>query len=85
MTQRQVRPPGDDTATGIVHPVYADGRPADRRSTRPMATITNSTIMSTLPRGRALLRDPYLNRGTAFTAEERSALGLEGLLPAAAV
>jgi malate dehydrogenase (oxaloacetate-decarboxylating) len=48
-----------------------------------MATITNSTITSTLPRGRALLRDPYLNRGTAFTAEERSALGLEGLLPAA--
>jgi malate dehydrogenase (oxaloacetate-decarboxylating) len=48
-----------------------------------MATITNSTITTSLPRGRALLRDPYLNRGTAFTAEERSALGLEGLLPAA--
>jgi malate dehydrogenase (oxaloacetate-decarboxylating) len=37
----------------------------------------------TLPRGRALLRDPRLNRGTAFTAEERSALGIEGLLPSA--
>jgi malate dehydrogenase (oxaloacetate-decarboxylating) len=48
-----------------------------------MATITNTTITTSLPRGRALLRDPYLNRGTAFTAEERSALGLEGLLPAA--
>ncbi len=33
--------------------------------------------------GRSLLQDPHLNRGTAFTAEERSALGLEGLLPAA--
>ncbi len=33
-------------------------------------------------RGRALLRDPRLNRGTAFTTAERSSLGLEGLLPA---
>jgi malate dehydrogenase (oxaloacetate-decarboxylating) len=33
--------------------------------------------------GRGVLRDPHLNHGAAFTAEERSALGLEGLLPAA--
>lgn len=33
--------------------------------------------------GRSLLQDPKLNRGTAFTAHERSALGLDGLLPAA--
>src|SRR3979490_1104624 len=48
-----------------------------------MVTMTNSTSTGSLPRGRALLRDPLLNRGTAFTADERSALGLEGLLPAA--
>src|SRR5262249_31960922 len=34
------------------------------------------------PRGVALLRDPLLNKGTAFTEEERDALGLRGLLPA---
>jgi malate dehydrogenase (oxaloacetate-decarboxylating)(NADP+) len=33
------------------------------------------------PRGVALLRDPLLNKGTAFTRDERSALGLRGLLP----
>ena len=33
------------------------------------------------PRGIELLRDPLLNKGTAFTERERDALGLRGLLP----
>jgi len=33
-------------------------------------------------RGIALLRDPLLNKGTAFTERERDQLGLRGLLPA---
>ena len=34
------------------------------------------------PRGVALLRDPLLNKGTAFSEQERNSLGLRGLLPA---
>jgi malate dehydrogenase (oxaloacetate-decarboxylating)(NADP+) len=34
------------------------------------------------PRGLALLRDPLLNKGTAFTEAERDELGLRGFLPA---
>lgn len=33
--------------------------------------------------GYELLKDPFLNKGTAFTAEERKAYRLEGLLPPA--
>jgi malic enzyme len=37
--------------------------------------------VETALRGRALLRHPLYNKGTAFGAAERRALGLEGLLP----
>ena len=37
----------------------------------------------TKARGLAVLTSPQLNKGTAFTAEERSTLGLTGLLPPA--
>jgi malate dehydrogenase (oxaloacetate-decarboxylating) len=37
----------------------------------------------TAARGVEVLATPLLNKGTAFSAQERAALGLEGLLPAA--
>src|SRR5580698_10590748 len=37
--------------------------------------------LETKARGMAVLTTPFLNKGTAFTAEEREVLGLTGLLP----
>lgn len=42
---------------------------------------TKTLTLSEQSRGVKLLHDPVLNKGTAFTAEERKLLGLCGLLP----
>src|SRR3954454_18233239 len=43
------------------------------------AVVSNSD--STPARGVRLLQSPLLNKGTAFTGQERDRLGLHGLLP----
>jgi malate dehydrogenase (oxaloacetate-decarboxylating)(NADP+) len=43
---------------------------------------TRARVPEWFPRGVALLRDPTLNKGMAFTEAERDALGIRGLLPA---
>lgn len=45
--------------------------------------VTGERYMAVSKRGRAILRDPLLNKGTAFTRRERDELGLAGLLPPA--
>lgn len=46
----------------------------------PANAATAQTIKVKI-RGRSLLEDPYLNKGTAFSIAERRAFGLEGRLP----
>ena len=40
-----------------------------------------SSNLNDLPKGAELLHDPILNKGTAFSLNERRKLKLEGLLP----
>jgi malate dehydrogenase (oxaloacetate-decarboxylating) len=53
-------------------------------SERPYEFVSTpeGTVLRVRSRGASVLATPILNRGTAFTPEERRALGLTGLLPA---
>jgi malate dehydrogenase (oxaloacetate-decarboxylating) len=50
-----------------------------------VSTRNGHRVLETSARGYDVLRDPALNKGLAFTSEERRSLGLGGLLPDALV
>jgi malate dehydrogenase (oxaloacetate-decarboxylating) len=45
------------------------------------ANTPEGNVLKVRARGTSVLSTPMLNRGTAYTQEEREALGLVGLLP----
>src|SRR5258708_9608193 len=58
-------------------------KPGARMYSR-LATVSKrdgQRVLETTARGYDVLRDPPLNKGDAFTPEERSALGLDVLVP----
>src|ERR1700686_4891469 len=56
-------------------------RTLSKLAPKPMRQHSVSCCHVTKTRGLTVLNSPQLNKGTAFTSEERKALGLTGLLP----
>ncbi|MDR1853111.1 MAG: NAD-dependent malic enzyme [Propionibacteriaceae bacterium] len=52
-----------------------------RKQDYELDTTTRNGVLKLRMRGRNVLNDPMVTKGTAFTHEERKALGLSGLLP----
>jgi len=61
--------------------VSMDKVPMDRLGQRPYHELTGDNICPSMVRGIDYLRDPRLNKGMAFTLEERQVLGIHGLIP----
>jgi malate dehydrogenase (oxaloacetate-decarboxylating)(NADP+) len=61
--------------------VCSEENVGDRYSCKNCGRPLPEAPMPQCPTGLTLLRDPTLNKGTAFTEREREALEIEGLLP----
>jgi len=75
MAEEQPKP----RVTTPVMETFKVAAPWEYEDAPPAAALGAQTL--TRLRGIDLIRDPYLNKGTAFTERERDMLGLRGLMP----
>ena len=70
-----------ETMAVVLAQIHLQGQVKSSKGSAATDAMQKESLMRHLPRGIALLRDPAFNKSTAFSEEERKALGLGGLLP----
>lgn len=71
----------DETLSKFLGHINLESVLKKSRTTDVTEKMRATSRLSNFPTGFSLIRDPALNKGTAFTVEEREILGLSGLLP----
>lgn len=83
--RERARRPVFVTSHPVARNVFTDGVMVENVTPPAAETVTrwnaSENVWETQVRGRAVLADPRINKGTAFTTQERDELGLVGLLP----
>ena len=70
-------------SVGIAEPTSSRATPATMSFSIKIDPATGQQYMAVSQKGRALLLNPFTNKGTAFTRRERDELDLGGLVPPA--
>lgn len=71
----------EDTLTRFLGHVNLQSLLKNSPATETIERLRREQRLALFPKGYNLLRDPSLNKGTAFTSQERETLGLQGVLP----
>ncbi|SMC21317.1 malate dehydrogenase (oxaloacetate-decarboxylating)(NADP+) [Desulfacinum hydrothermale DSM 13146] len=72
---------GDTSLSRFLGDIVLQSLMENAQSAETASRMARQKRLDEIPKGIALLRNPDFNKGTAFTEEEKDALGIRGLVP----